>query len=333
MTRETPLPPELDQRAFTVEEARALGVSVGRLRHRGLSRPTYGVRQAGTDPRRTDLAQLAAATQLVLPAGSAFSHLTAARLLGLPVPRRRGPMEPLDVMNVTAAAKIRRAGCLGHRGLELRGTVQRNGLRIVSPGDTWCDLGGSGALDLDELIVLGDAVVHYRRGIPYPVLAEAVSRRRGGRGTRLLAEALPQLRPRNNSPMETRARLLFLRGGLPEPELNVVINDQSSGQWLSDSDFVWRGRRVVAEFDGDHHRTDRQQWQNDVARRENLQDDGWAFVQLTYASVMVHPRNQSTVSRLRRLLGLSSPAKSQRTSSRVSRSSSCCDFTTASAPA
>jgi hypothetical protein len=61
----------------------------------------------------------------------------------------------------------------------------------------------------------------------------------------------------------------------------------------------------VAEFDGDHRRTDRQRWQNDVARRDNLQDDGWAFVQLTYASVMVHPRNHGTVIRLRRLLGLS----------------------------
>ena len=105
--------------------------------------------------------------------------------------------------------------------------------------------------------------------------------------------------------METRARLLFLRGGLPEPELNVVINDSDSGQWLSDSDFVWRERKVVAEFDGDHHRTDRRQWQNDVAGCQNLQDDGWTFVQLTYASVMTHPRNLATVSRLRRLLGLS----------------------------
>jgi len=207
-------------------------------------------------------------------------------------------------MNVTTAAKIRRAGCSGHRGLESRTIVQRNGLRIVSPADTWCHLGGTRALDLDELIVLGDAVVHYRRGIPYSALAAAVSRRRGGRGTKLLAEALPQLRPRSNSPMETRARLLFLRGGLPEPELNVVINDQSSGRWLSESDFIWREQRVVAEFDGDHHRTDRQQWQNDVARRENLQDDGWAFVQLTYASVMVCPRNPSTLTRLRRLLSL-----------------------------
>ena len=241
----------------------------------------------------------------MLPVGSAFSHLTAARMLGLPVPSRWEPTEPLHVMTVTAAPLIRRAGCGGHRGLESRRVVRRKGLRVVSPEDTWCDLAATRCLDPDELIVLGDEVVHYRRGISLARLTAAISSRRGGRGSRLMAEALPQLRPRNNSPMETRARLLFLRGGLPEPELNVVINDQESGQWLSDSDFVWRQRRVVAEFDGDHHRTDRAQWQNDVARRENLQDDGWAFVQLTYASVMLHPRNQGTVSRLRRLLGLS----------------------------
>jgi hypothetical protein len=299
------LPPELGRRPFTVAEGHALGISVGRLRHRDLSRPAYGVREAGADPDKTALTQLAEATRLVLPAGSAFSHLTAARLLGLPAPGRWAPNEALDVMNDTAAPKVRRAGCTGHRGLESRQVLQRNGLRVVSPEDTWCDLAATRALDLDELIVLGDAVVHPQRGIPTAQLAEAISRRLGGRGRRIMAEALPQLRPRNNSPMETRARLLFLRGGLPEPELNVVITDRESGQWLSDSDFVWRQQRVVAEFDGDHHRTDRRQWQNDVARRENLQDDGWAFMQLTWASVMVHPRNLTTVSRLSRLLGLS----------------------------
>jgi len=304
MPRRTPLPPELTRRPFTVAQAHELGLGEGRLRNADLSRPAYGVRQAGTDPHRTALAQLAEATVLVLPAGSAFSHLTAARLLGLPVPRRWAQTEPLDVMTVTAAPKIRRAGCTGHRGLQSRRVVAPKGMSVVSPEDTWCDLAATGTLDLDELIVLGDEVVHFRRGISSARLAEAFSRRRGGRGRRLMAEALPHLRPRSNSPMETRARLLFLRGGLPEPELNVVINDRDSGQWLSDSDFVWREQRVVAEFDGDHHRTDRRQWQNDVARCQNLQDDGWAFVQLTYASVMVHPRNHATVSRLRRLLGL-----------------------------
>lgn len=304
MSRRSPLPPELGGRPFTVAEARELGLSEGRLRSADLSRPAYGLRRPAADPDRSALVQLAEAMRLVLPDSSAFSHLTAARLLGLPVPHRWVPKEPLHIMDLTTAAKIRRAGCSGHRGVETRRVVARKGIRVVSPEDTWCDLAASGLLGLDELIVVGDAVVHYRRGISIAQLAEAVRGRRGGRGRLLMNEALPQLRPRSNSPMETRTRLLFLRGGLPEPELNVVINDRDSGQWLSDSDFVWRRQRVVAEFDGDHHRTDRQQWQNDVARCQNLQDDGWAFMQLTYAAVMIHPRNLTTVQRLRRLLKL-----------------------------
>jgi len=302
MPPRTPLPLELRGGPFTVAEGRELGQGEGRLRNAELSRPAYGVRLLGP---AQGLTQLALATRLVLPDSSAFSHLSAARILGLPVARRWAATERLDVMGDTAAAIVRRAGCRGHRGLESRRVVTRRGLRVVSPEDTWCDLASDRAMSLDELIVLGDAAIHYRRGIPSSQLAEAVHRRRGRRGSRLMAEALPHLRARSNSPMETRARLLFLRGGLPEPELNVVINDSDSGQWLSDSDFVWRKQRVVAEFDGDHHRTDRLQWQNDVARCQNLQDDGWAFMQLTYASVMVQPRNSATVDRLRRLLGLS----------------------------
>jgi hypothetical protein len=301
MPSRTPLPQGLEVRAFTFAEARKLGLGEGRLRNPELSRPTYGVRRLGP---AQGLTQFAEATRLGLPDSSAFSHVSAARILGLPVGHRWAATEPLDVMGSTAAAITRRAGCRGHRGLESRRVVTRRGLRVVSPEDTWCDLASDRALSLDELIVLGDEAIHHRRGIPPILLAEAVARRRGGRGSRVMAAALPHLRARSNSPMETRARLLFLRGGLPEPELNVVIHDSDSGQWLSDSDFVWRNQRVVAEFDGDHHRTDRRQWQNDVARCQNLQDDGWAFMQLTYASVMVHPRNQGTVSRLRRLLGL-----------------------------
>jgi hypothetical protein len=302
MPRRTLLPPELEGRAFTVAEARLMGLQEGRLRNAALSRPSHGVRRLGPTGGLTDLAE---AVKLALPDDAAFSHLTAARLLGLPVPRRWTANEPLHVMNITVAPKVRRAGCVGHRGLESRRVVTRGNLRVVSPEDTWCDLAAVAALGLDDLIVLGDEIIHHRRGISPAQLAAAFVRRGGGRGRRLMTEALPHLRARSNSPMETRARLFFLRGGLPEPELNVVINDTDSGQWLSDSDFVWREHRVVAEFDGDHHRTDRQQWQNDVARCQNLQDDGWAFVQLTYASVMVHPRNLATIRRLSRLLGLS----------------------------
>lgn len=188
MPRTVPLPDVLGQGAFTVGEAHRSGIGEGRLRSAELSRPAHGVRRIGPT---TSLAQLADATRLVLPGGSAFSHLTAARLMALPVPRRWTPRELLEVMNVTSAPMVRRAGCRGHRGVESRRVVIRRGLRVVSPEDTWCDLAAAGALDLDELIVLGDAVLHYQRGISPDLLAGAVGRRRGQRGTLLMAEAFP----------------------------------------------------------------------------------------------------------------------------------------------
>ena len=118
------------------------------------------------------------------PACSAHASRACARRGGLPQRSHWATTEPLDVRGGTTAARVRRAGCSGHRGLESRRVMQRNGLRVVSPEDTWCDLAALGELNLDELIVLGDAVVHYQHGIPSSHLAESVSRRRGGRGRR-----------------------------------------------------------------------------------------------------------------------------------------------------
>ena len=95
MPRQTPLPPELGTGPFTVAEAHALGLTEGRLRCDDLTRPSYGVRRLGPTE---GIAQLAEATSLVLPVGSAFSHVTAARTLGLPVSHRWAPTEPLHVM-------------------------------------------------------------------------------------------------------------------------------------------------------------------------------------------------------------------------------------------
>ena len=103
------------------------------------------------DPRRAptcraavDLRARCAAFALALPADSAFSHLTAARLLDLPTPLPwPGPEELLDVMRDRSRNPVIRSGCRGHRGLESRSVLVRGGLRVTSPADTWCDLAGS----------------------------------------------------------------------------------------------------------------------------------------------------------------------------------------------
>jgi very-short-patch-repair endonuclease len=101
--------------------------------------------------------------------------------------------------------------------------------------------------------------------------------------------------------MESRARLAFADGGLPEPELNADIVDDA-GNWIARGDFVWREARVVVEYEGDVHRTDRQQWLTDVARTELLEDAGWRVIRITARDLSTPHLRARMVARIRRAL-------------------------------
>jgi hypothetical protein len=235
--------------------------------------------------------------EAALPDDVAFSHVTAARLLGIPLPYMWRPDEPIHVMRNSSAPPIQRAGCASHRGLERRRVAVVGGLRVVGPADTWCDLGT--VVGLDDLVAAADALLAPPWDVPATRLAAVAEGRSGRPGHLLLSRALRLARRGVASPQETAARLLFVRGGLPEPELNANVYGPS-GQWLACSDFVWREARVVAEYDGDHHRTDRLQWQYDKERRARLEDAGYAYVEVTSASLRRPELRAALLSRLYR---------------------------------
>ena len=142
-----------------------------------------------------------------------------------------------------------------------------------------------------------------RRGSRFSLgdLKNVTSARARHRGVVRMREAVDLVRVGSESPMETRARLVVVHAGLPEPQLNAAVLDDAGG-WLATGDLVWREKKVVAEFDGDHHRTDRRQWQIDVARREAVQEAGWVYVQLTAQMVTVPAYADRLVRRLASLL-------------------------------
>ena len=251
-TPRAPLPAELDAAGFTVPGARLLDVSPKRLRGTDLVAPTTGVRRLAT--AGADLRGRAAAFALALPEDVAFSHLTAARLHGLPTPSPwAGASEPLDTMRPTARPPVTRCGCRSHRGLESRTVVERGGVRVTSVLDTWCDLATVWAAP--DLLAAADVML--RRGLVVTAaLEEAAARRRGRRAVGRLVEAARLARPGSASPAESITRHRFWTWGLPEPELNAVVLDDVGG-WLATVDFLWRRQRVVGEYDGDVHRTDR----------------------------------------------------------------------------
>ena len=82
--RPSPLPVDLGPGPFSTAGARLLGVPPERLRRSDLVHPTRGAHML-VEPET--LVERALAFQVAMPGDRAFSHVTAALLWGLPLPR------------------------------------------------------------------------------------------------------------------------------------------------------------------------------------------------------------------------------------------------------
>lgn len=266
--RPSPLPDDVGD-AFTYGEALAQGVTPWRLRHVGLAAPTRSLRIVGGFG---DLRARAAAYLLVLPSCAVFSHTTAAGLLGLPVPRD-GRLH----VTVPYGAEVRRKGVVVHHG-DSGDHRYLGAIPVTSALRTWFDL--SSSLGVDDLVVLGDAILHHSPGLETE-LRSLPDKRPGRRGVRSARTAAALIRPAVLSPQESLWRLRFHRAGFPEPELNSTVRDPS-GRWLGIGDFVWRQPRLVVEYDGDYHFTVEQR-RLDQARRRAMRDGRWPVIELNGA--------------------------------------------------
>lgn len=294
------LPDEMRSRPFTVGELRDAGLPRSRLRHPSLHLPTRSVRSV--EPVEGLVAR-AAAFAKALPDDCAFSHATAAVLLGIPLPERFQKATVLDVMRDSRRTPVRRKFCVGHRGLESRTVVEVSGLRVVAGFDTWCDLGelvGRG-LTVDDLVVAGDALVRHRAAED-ATLARALARRCRPRGAVGLEEAAALVRPRVASPMESRARLMFVRAGFPEPEVNADVHDAHGG-WLLEGDLVWRQQRVIGEYQGADHGSIRRR-SADSARSTAAEDHDYRLIEIYAEDVYRGARRRACLTRFARALCL-----------------------------
>jgi hypothetical protein len=111
--------------------------------------------------------------------------------------------------------------------------------------------------------------------------------------------------------METRLRLLFVDGGLPEPEVNQWVRDED-GVPLHRPDLSWPLWHVAADYDGRHHaERDRDDdvragrasdWRprQDTASRELVDSIGWRL--RVFTSFDVFRRPERSVERMRATL-------------------------------
>lgn len=253
-----------------MREAKRLGVPRDRLTAMDLSAPFHGTRTSIDLATTVDRCR---AYEPRLTGAQFFSHHTAALLWGLPLP---GPApKHLHVSAIAPGREPRTRGIIGHR-LEMSPDLLtlRHGLPVGNPAETWAQLARS--LGEDHLIAAGDALL--TAGLAdHADLVEAAERPRR-RGAKALAAAVPFLRVGAESPRESAVRLVIVRAGLPEPELNWVLRDPA-GRFVARLDMAYPSYRVAVEYDGRQH-ADLTQFRRDADRWPAIAGQDWILIRV-----------------------------------------------------
>lgn len=282
------LPRRLGDR-FSVHSAEAAGIRPDRYSTPDLHRPFRGVRSVNKPATFQDFVDCYVPR---LKPGQRFGGLTAARDWDLPVPTKWTRKEKLAIIVPTSGAPPKAPGVRGRRMREDRAaTFILKGHPVVDPVAALFTCADT--LTVPEAIVIIDALlttaVHYPDlgpGRPLATRAEIIRRleqwqRFPGSGT--IRAALPRAREEVESPKETETRLLLVDSGLPEPVVQHEV--WADGRLLGRTDLAYPQWKIAIEYEGDGHRTDKQQWRKDIQRQRYLESEGWIVIRLTQADL------------------------------------------------
>lgn len=247
-----------------------------KVRDGELIRLRRGIVIPRTDLRPHEWLQLqidAAAT--VINTGTWFSHRSAALLHGLPVHVRTGArVEVVRTMgghgNTSQRVHARAAV------LEPGDALWLNGRPVTSMERTVLDL--VRAVRFPEAVMVADAGL--RLGADRDSLLGRVQL---GRGQRMAERALMFADPASESAGESESRALLAMAGVPAPELQVPLYDDS-GRFLGRPDFLWRAQKVAGEYDGEgkyegeYGITPAQAIRLEKARQAALEQEGYLVV-------------------------------------------------------
>ena len=227
------------------------------------------------------LAEVARAAQEHLVPHGILSHLTAAELLGMPLPRRLSWGKRAQI-HVDVEPSRRRTGSRGlvvHTRPRRRPVRLISGLMIADPLEVLLDL--AGILVHDDLVACIDALGSLRRrDVRIPVeTARSAAQGMTGRHVKALRRAARDARDAVDSPRETMTRLLLVRRGYPEPLTNRPIIDRDTGvtYYLDLSYGRWR---IAIEYDGKDH-FDPERIKRDRAKDETLHEQNWSVLRIT----------------------------------------------------
>jgi very-short-patch-repair endonuclease len=239
----------------------------------------------GVHHERATVVDPIAAYRMRLRPGQFFSHETAAQLYGIPLPY--GP-SAVHVAVYEPRTPPRARGAAGHRlSAHVQTRILVGGEPVCSPADVWCQLAAT--LSADDLVAAGDHLLGARRRDALADLGElsAASERHGAtRGARIRIWALERLRWGSDSRPESLLRLLCERLGMHDLRVNEPL--EVSGRRLH-PDLLAPAFGLILEYEGDHHRVDRDQWNRDIERHAAFADAGYRVLRVTARDLFVDP--------------------------------------------
>lgn len=262
------------EHGFTVREGLERGYSAAELRSMAFTVPARGVRITAAVGHEAQA--LFEAVCVLAQDDQFFSHTTAARIHGMPLPARFEREARVHLASPTGRSRMQRPGVVGHR---LKSEVEVvDGMRVEARADTFIHL--ASLLRLEELVAVGDWLVSPKRQSPLTVeaLRDALRRYDGARGLHRARRALALVRVGAESPRESLLRLLII-GALPEPTLQHEVFD-ASGEFVARLDLSWPRLKLGVEYDGAHH-ADPAQRERDRIRLEKLRALGWQIIVVT----------------------------------------------------
>jgi hypothetical protein len=205
---------------------------------------------------------------------------TAADLYGFDTERdsRLHVLDPGIRMRPTAGVMVhQRTGALLRR-------VQ--GRLATAPG--WTAVEVARTLRRPRALATLDAALH-AGACTVADLDAAVREQKGRRGIIRVRELLAYADGRAESPMESEARLVFIDGGLPAPELQYEIVDRCGDLWRVD--FAWLDAMVVAEYESMEWHASPEALRHDRTKTGRLQECDWTVVPIVVDDVRQHPRD------------------------------------------
>lgn len=152
-----------------------------------------------------------------------------------------------------------------------------DGLPATTPARTAFDLACRNSTG--NAVAAIDALVRATR-LEVADIEAIANRYKGHRNIRRARTALNLVDPGAESPRETWLRLLLVGTDYPRPRTQIPIYGRY-GELVAVLDMGWDEIKVGVEYEGDHHRTDRRQFNRDIARYEALSDLGWIIVRVT----------------------------------------------------